>query len=177
MKKLLSLQILTALICLLSAGQIFAQEYTSYNEERPLPKYLRYWQLLDSDASSYPEVSNKALLAFKKKFVNANDIQWSIVENKYMVRFINDGRINRVLYDKKGHTVYSISEGTVKNLPADIRKAVRSIYFDYTITMTTEVHILEKTAWIINMEDEKSIVIVKVLDNEVVETGHYQKSK
>jgi hypothetical protein len=177
MKRLFSRHITMAFVSLFLAGQIFAQDFTSYNEERPLPRYLRNWYLTKSEAANYPEVSAMALLALKKDFGTTNDVHWSIVEDKYMARFINDGRKTRILYDKKGHIVYSIYEGTMKNLPADIRKAVRSIYFDYDITMAAEVHTLDKTAWIINLEDETSLVTVKVADGEVIETGNYRKSK
>jgi hypothetical protein len=177
MKALHFRHIIMAFLTLIMTSQAFAQDYSSYNEERPLPKYLRYWHLLNSEPANYPDISEKALMAFKKDYRNANDIQWSIVENKYMARFNNDGRITRILYDNKGHIVYSLSEGTAKNLPADVKKAVRSIYFDYSITMITELHIFDKTAWIVTLEDETSMVTVKVVDDEVIETGNYRKSK
>jgi len=172
MKKSNSLLIIFALASMLFAGSLTAQDITSYNEERPLPKYL-----LRSAFTYYPDVSAKALLAFKKMFANVNDVHWSIVENKYMAGFINEGRKTRILFDEKGKMVYSISEGTEKSLPADIRKSVKSIYYDYIITAIVEVHSLNITAWIVNLEDETSLVTVKVVDGEVIETGNYHKSK
>ena len=177
MKKLLSLRFCSIIVTTLMVNQITAQDTSysiiaSYNEERPLPKYL-----LRFEAANYPEVSAMALLAFKRDYSTVKEVSWSIVENKYMARFTSDGRKTRVLFDKKGHIVYSVCEGTLKDLPADTRKAVRSIYYDYDITKATEVHTLDKSAWIINLEDETSLVIVRVMDGEVTETGHYRKSR
>jgi hypothetical protein len=177
MKKLLSLRFCSMIVTTLMVTQITAQDTSyriiaSYNEERPLPKYL-----LRFEAANYPEISAMALLAFKRDFSTVKDVSWSIVENKYMARFTSDGRKTRVLFDKKGQIVYSVSEGTLRNLPADTRKTVRSIYYDYDITKATEVHTLDKSAWIINLEDETSLVIVRVMDGEVTETGNYRKSR
>ncbi len=162
----------TAFLAVFISSQISAQDFSSYNNERPLPKYLNR-----IEAANYPEVNAMVLLSFKRDYGSATDVHWSIVENKYMAKFFVEGKPVRMLFDKKGHMVYSISEGTIKNLPADVRKAVRSIYYDYDIKTTAEVHTLSKTAWFINLEDETSIVTVKVMDGEVIETGNYRKSK
>jgi hypothetical protein len=166
-----------ALASMFFAGLLAAQDTSyriiaSYNEERPMSKYISKEQ-----AVNYPEISAMALLAFQKNFSNVAEVKWSLVENKYMARFINEGRKTRMLFDKKGEVIYSVTEGNEKSLPADVRKAVKSIYYDYQITFTAEVHSMDKTAWIVNLEDETSLVTVKVVDGEVIETGNYRKSK
>jgi hypothetical protein len=166
-----------ALVTMLLAGQAFAQDFSSYNEERPMPRYLRYWHLLNSETANYPEISNMALQVFKKDFSNASEVHWSIVENKYMARFTYKNRLTRCLFDNKGQIVYSTSEGNEKSLPTEIRESVKSIYYDHQITFTTELHIMNKTAWIINLEDKTSLVTVKVVDGEVIEIGNFRKSK
>lgn len=177
MKKLHSYQFMMAFVTMLLAGQTYAQNFSPYNEENPLPKYLRYWHLLNSETANYPEISNMALQAFKNDFSNVSEVQWSIVENKYMARFTYKNRITRCLFDNKGQIVYSTSEGNEKSLPPDIRESVKSIYYDHQITFTTELHIMNNTAWIINLENKTSLVTVKVVDGEVIEIGNFCKSK
>lgn len=177
MKKSHFLYLSASIAVTLMATQISAQDSSyriiaSYNEERPLPGYL-----LKSEVANYPEVSGPVLLAFKKMFSNITDVRWSNIENKHMARFTNDGRLTRILFDKKGHIDYIIAEGTVKNLPADIRKAVRSIYYDFDITKATEVYSSGKTAWYMNLEDENRYINVRYLDGETIETENFRKAK
>ena len=152
--------------------QTFAQDISSYNDERPLPKYL-----LRSEAANYPGVTLTVLQVFKRDFAGTKDVEWSMVGNNYQARFIQNDRKTRIVFDPKGHIIYSISYGTVKSLPADIRKTVRSIYYDYDIMYVAEVHSYNKTAWFLSLEDETSLVTLKVIDGEVIKTGNFHKSK
>jgi hypothetical protein len=172
MKQLHFRHIIMACLSLVLTSQLTAQEFMSFNLEKPLIR-----QRFLNEAPNYPEVNQLVLNTFKKSYSHSNDVRWTAVENNYLATFSDEGRMTRILFDKKGNIVYSITDGTIKNLPADARKTVRSIYYDFDITLVSEVHTLGKTAWIINMEDEKNIVIVKVVDDEVIETGHYRKSR
>lgn len=170
-------RIFLSILTLFIGSEILAQDSSkviiaSYNEERPMPKYLAR-----PFAANYPEVSMMTLLAFQKKYGNVAEVKWSIVENKYMAQFFYVNRKTRVLFSKNGQIVYTISQGTLKSLPAETRKAIRSVYYDHEITMATEVHILDKTAWFINLEDEIGIITIRVMDGEIRETGNYRKSK
>jgi len=177
MKKLHSHQLILLIATILFGAELTAQDstyqvYASYNEERPLSSFR-----FRPQQPSYPDISAIALLAFKKDFGNVPDVKWSLENNGYIARFNNDGRKTTVLFDKKGRIVYSIAEGTIKNLPVDTRKLVRSVYYDYDIKMTTEVNSHNKKAWFINLEDETSFVTVRVMNGEILETGKYRKSK
>ena len=177
MKKLHFLK-LSMFVSILSFGeQLTAQDtayqvYASYNEERPLPSFHLKQQL-----QSNPEISAIVLAAFQKDFGNVPNVKWSIEDNGFMARFINDSRKTTALFDKKGRVVYSIAEGTIKDLPAETRKLVRSVYYDYDITMTKMVNSNHKKAWFINLEDDKSYVTIRVMNGSIIETGNYRKSK
>ena len=177
MKKLLSHQLILFIATFFFGADLTAQDssyqvYASYNEERPLPVYY-----LRQHPASYPDISALALIAFKKDFGHATDVKWSLENNGFMARFINDGRKTTVLFDKKGRIVYSIAEGTIKNLPSETRKLVRSIYYDFDITSTKEVNSYQKKAWFMNLEDETSYITIRVMNGEIVETGNYRKAK
>jgi hypothetical protein len=177
MKALISSRIFLSILTLFISAEISAQApsdpiIASYNEERPMPKFI-----VKVEAPNNPDVSTKALLSFHKNFGNVANVKWSVVENKYMAQFTFESRRTRVLFGKNGQIVYTISQGTVKSLPADTRRAVRSVYYDYDITMATEVQSLDKKAWFISLEDETSIITIRVMDGEITETGNYRKSK
>jgi hypothetical protein len=172
MKHLHFRHIIMACLALAITTQTFSQEFMSYNLEKPMIR-----QRFLNEAPNYPEVNPVVINTFRKNYSHSNDVRWTAVDNNYLATFTNDERMTRILFDKKGNVIYSITNGTVKNLPSDTRKMIRSIYYDFDITLVSEVHSLGKTAWIINMEDEKNIVIAKVADDEVVETGHYRKSQ
>lgn len=172
MKKAIFFPVLMIVALSFYTNQTFAQDISSYNDERPLPKYL-----LRSAAANYPKVTLTVLQVFKRDFADAKDVEWSLVGNNYQARFIQNDRKTRILFDPKGHILYSISYGTLKSLPADIRKTVRSIYYDYDIMYVAEVHSYSKTAWFLSLEDETSLVTVKVIDGQVIKTGNFHKSK
>ena len=124
-----------------------------------------------------PVVSSKTLNAFASMFKGASDIRWFESDNKFLVKFYKNGRQNTALYNKKGMHLYTISYGTEKHLPVDVRSLVKSTYFDFEITLSIEVNSLGKTAWIAKMENDKRLITVRVLDDEMDEIENFRKSK
>jgi hypothetical protein len=126
---------------------------------------------------SDPVVSSKTLNVFAGMFKGASDVRWFELDNKFLVKFIKDGRETTALYNRKGMHLYTISYGSEKHLPTDLRRRIKSAYFDYLITLVIEVHSLGKTAWIAKVEDENRMITVKVVDDEMEETENFLKSK
>lgn len=146
-----------------------------HNPKFPIPDYRE-----DNGGNktyTVPFVSSKTLDAFAKMFKGASDVRWFELDNKFLVKFRKDGRENTALFNAKGMHIYTISYGSEKNLPMDIKQRVKTAYFDYLITLVVEVNSLGATAWITKLEDKKRIIILKVADDEMEETENYLKSK
>ncbi len=145
------------------------------NLKHQIPEYRE-----DSKGNSTltdPVVSSKTLSAFAGMFKGVTDARWYELDNKFLVKFNKNGRETTALYNKKGMHIYTISYGSEKDLPADVRHMIKSSYFDYEITLVIEVNSLGKTAWIAKVQDETRIITVRVLDGEMEETENYRRAK
>ncbi len=90
----------------------------------------------------------KAIKDFQTRFADANNAKWFSDENGFVSYFVKDGYGNRVFYDKKGHWQYSLIFYGEDKLPRDVRAAVKSTYFDLSITLVEEVQTTERQSYI-----------------------------
>ena len=116
------------------------------------------------------DVNTKAVKDFHLRFNHAGNTQWYSDRNGFTSYFVQDGYGDRAYYDKKGHWRYSLIFYGEDKLPKDIRKIVRSTYFDLTITLVEEVQLADAMAYVIHLEDKSSIKIIKVNKEGEMET-------
>ena len=105
--------------------------------------------------------------SFIQYFDKAANERWDTLGNNFLVKFTLNNRQARALFTNKGNLVYSILVGTEKDLPEDVRYQVRSNYFDYHITRTTEVNQNRSTGWIVELACNDKRLTVRVEDNEM----------
>ena len=73
--------------------------------------------------------------------------------------------------------IYSICYGTEKDLPTNIRKMVKSVYYDYTINMTMQVNEHNRTIWLVLLEDSDKFLTVRIDNDEMEEAQQLDKIK
>ena len=122
-------------------------------------------------------ISPKAQKAFGQLFQNSEFVNWSAAGKNYLVTFSLDNKKNRVLLDKNGVIIYSISYGTEKDLPFDIRKMVKSVYYDYSINMITQVKQNKRAIWLILLEDSNKFLTLRIENDEMEEVKQLDKVK
>jgi hypothetical protein len=122
------------------------------------------------------KVSEKIQTGFYKSFTGAENVKWYEQDKKILATFSMNEMNHRTLLSKKGVVIYHISYGSEKNLPAEVRKIVKSTYFDYKITMAVKVEEKNRAIWVVDMEDDKTLITVRVEDNEMEEVRKLQKS-
>ena len=124
---------------------------------------------------SYNNDFTNVVIAFHKRFSNAENVSWFNVNKKFGADFkINDLKY-RVLLNRKGRLMYQITCGKEKLLPVDIRKLVKSNYVEFLITATFLVEEANRKIWVINLEDESRYVMVRFENNEMEETMNARK--
>jgi hypothetical protein len=152
---------------------LLSQAYTAFAQNdgfKELPA------IVVSAAASNVEVSTRLNRAFQNFFKDASQLQWYEVNKYFLVKFIQDDREHRALFTKSGELIYHISYGTEDFLPADIRKLVKSSYYDQSITRVLKVNQDKRTIWVVSMEDNHEYVMARVEDMELEETKRMTKS-
>ena len=162
MKKLLFSTMLTGAIAFSTFAN--AQDYV-YNHN------------LVTAANPYPEKESRivdetdvhinAVRDFSKNFKNATSVKWVKSENGSSVYFVSDGVKMRSSYNAKGRKEYTLKYYDESKLPTEIRRLVRSTYYDYTIVIATEVVRNEHVSYLVKMENANEFLTVKVNDGEL----------
>jgi hypothetical protein len=129
----------------------------------------------ESTPSSVPVVNIKINRALEGYFKNATNIRWYEIKNNYVIKFNLDGHQNRALFTKSGHLVYHIIYGKEDMLPTEVRKLVKSEYYDQKITRVLKVNQDQRTIWVIHMEDQKEFIMARVEDGQLEETKRMTK--
>src|SRR5687768_7573970 len=135
----------------------------------------------------YPETGNKivsemdvnihATRDFKRNFKNATDVKWVKHENGASVYFKNDGLKMRSSYNINGKKEYTLKYYEETKMPSDLRKLVRSNYYDHNIVIVTEVNRHNHTSYLVKMENEKEYLTLKISDEEMTVFEKTNKAK
>jgi hypothetical protein len=130
-----------------------------------------------SDNIEPSSVNHKAVKDFARNFKNANE-KWYQVENQFVALFTLDNISYQVGYNKKGNKLYSIRNYGENNLPLDIRHNVKSIYYDYAITLVQEIEMpMKPLTFIVHLDGKTDIINLRISDGEMDEWQKFQKSK
>ena len=73
----------------------------------------------------------------------------------------------RASYNTKGKKEYTLSYYDETKMDADLRRLVRSNYYDHNIVIVTEVIRNNQLYYLVKMENEKEYLTLKVTDEEM----------
>lgn len=166
MKKQFLIKLSGWLTPMLILSSSFAQELT----------YQRLSPITVSATSPIVTVNEKVNKAFGEYFKNVTDLNWTELNKKYLVEFMQDDQQNRALFAKNGDLIYHISYGKEKNLPSDVRTTIKHEYFDYNIIRAIKVNQEKRKIWVALLEGADSYIYVRVENMELEETQRIQKS-
>jgi hypothetical protein len=112
---------------------------------------------------------------FLQRVGDQKDEKWYRATIGYEAEF-TDGPVKAIYrYDKKGHWVYSILTYGEDRLPEDVRRLVKSNYYDFNIDWVKEVNEAQTTVYVAHMENAKSWKEVAVQDGEMRVLKEYSK--
>ena len=118
------------------------------------------------------DFNSKAVRDFRNRFQQVENAQWFSGQNGFMSYFIKNGYGSRVFYNRKGQWQFSLILYAEDQLPADLRAAVKSRYFDLDITLIEEVQTNDGMVYIVHLEDKSNIKIItlsKDADMEILQ--------
>jgi hypothetical protein len=109
-------------------------------------------------------INSKAIKDFQERYNNIHNAMWFSDKKGFESYFIRNGFGNRVFYGKNGGWLYSLILHAENELPNNVRAAVKSIYYDFAITLVEEVQTNYGGIYIVNLENKSNIKILKVND-------------
>jgi hypothetical protein len=114
------------------------------------------------NSAAAANVNTRAVKDFRGRFTSASEENWVAVHDGYISYFKMNGFGCRAYYDKKGRWEYSLTYFGEDKLPHDLRAIIKSTYFDFNITLIEEVETTEAGVYLVHLEDQTSIKIVKI---------------
>jgi hypothetical protein len=147
-----------------------------FTDRKEFSESILYWSALESRVASGILISDakavkaRAVYDFQIRFNDASQVQWYSDHNGYTSYFKKDGYNDRAFYNKNGRWMFSVIYKHENQLPKDIRAAIKSVYYDWNMTMVEEVQSMEGKGYIIYLEDKSTIRILKVNADSEMET-------
>ena len=123
-------------------------------------------------------VNAKVSEAFAKLFKDAENMKWYNMGKNYLVTFIMKDQKNNALFKQNGHIIYHISYGFENNLPEDLKKSIKTntSYYNYKISRAINVKQDNRDIWVIYLEDNDHLILVRSENNELEEVKNLKKS-
>jgi hypothetical protein len=162
MKKKLTLLMLVAFFC---TGRLLAQEKDSVTN-------------LPTLTVTAGTIVNKEIdKIFRKTFPEALNLKWYQVNKFYLVKFIENDVKHRALFTKKGMMKYDISYGNENQLPSDMLTKIKEVYTEYNITRVANVKEAGRNIWVINLDNLKHLVLIRMENGEMEEVQKIEKTR
>lgn len=96
--------------------------------------------LSQTTQAAEPHLTPRIVRSFETTFSEAEDVQWSTVENLYKVNFTLDDRRMFAFYNAEGELVVTGRYLSVKHLPKAAQKKLSEEAKGYTITEVFEIN-------------------------------------
>ena len=126
--------------------------------------------------STTKKIPNRIWKGFSSYFSYAENPRWYTANKNYLVKYMIYDEQNRALFTKKGNLIYNISYGYEKSLPEELRKLIKSAYYDYDITRAIKITEGGREIWVVNLETTETLILVRVEDEEMEEVQKVKKS-
>ena len=95
--------------------------------------------------------------------------------NGYLAEYTEGAVHAQYRYDAKGNRLFCILTYTQKEMPQDVRRLVRSTYYDYTIGWVKEIHEADVTCYLVHVEDSTAWKDLVVRDGEMTVWHEFNK--
>jgi hypothetical protein len=121
--------------------------------------------------------SDKAAKNFTRYYPGATNAQWTFLkDNGTVCRFSLNGVVNMAHYAKNGSWMYTIATYEENGLAADIRKMVKSSFYDFSISAVSEITAPGKQpVYQITIQDEHSLKILSLQNGDLQVEQEFDK--
>ena len=133
----------------------------------------------ENTTADLARISPKAQKSFTRNFKTVGDGSWEKLSDGYSVTFRSEGISNRIFYDQHGRWTGSLKGYEEAKMPKAVRDIVKRSYYDFTITYVQEAETTDsdhKPTYIVHLEDQKTIKLVRIFDGEMQNWQEYKKN-
>ncbi|WP_205508309.1 hypothetical protein [Longitalea arenae] len=124
------------------------------------------------------DINVKAMRDFVSRYGDVHDAVWHSNKDSYVAVFIRDSVQHRVVYNSRGDLSFTMKYYEENRMPRNIRGQVKSVYYDYKIHVIQEIQVPEyPIAYIVNLQDEKKWMKVKLCQGEMQVLEEFDRSK
>jgi hypothetical protein len=120
-----------------------------------------------------PKMSSNVITAFETNFAEAENAQWSTVENLFKVTFNLDDRAMFAFYDGEGDLVVTGTYLTARQLPKPAQKRLAEAAKGYTITEVFEINDGTESKYYVSLVNDRES---KVLESKGVKWDIFKSS-
>jgi hypothetical protein len=129
------------------------------------------------DSKAIPfNVNIRVQRSFILNFGDISENNWCKAADCYLNVFHSNGLRTIALFSKNGKLIYTIRYGSEKDLPADLRRTVKSEYYDYAITKTIELQEDDRDVWFVKLDTPKEQITVSLEDGDMEKVDQFQKT-
>jgi len=125
------------------------------------------------------DISIRAVREFIKKFGSAENATWHKTNDRgYVAEFMNDSVQTMVAYKDDGSWNYILKRYAEKKMSPDLRRLVKSTFFDYAIKEVIEITLPHSEDNIINrvlIKNEDNFKILRIYNGDMEIAGDYTK--
>jgi hypothetical protein len=118
----------------------------------------------------------KSARTFWRMYGDAKNEKWYSLPGGSLAQFETQGIAYRVIFDKKENWMYTLKQYTEKELPAQVRAMVKSVYYDYPITWVKEVNQSQYIVYLIHIENDREWKTLRVAEDEMEVAEEYSKN-
>jgi hypothetical protein len=167
----------SAITSLVSHGQFMSGNVASLDNKPQPENHIE--ATADADKIALEEVraiSAKMFAHFTRNYKGATRIRVSDLEGQTNIKFDMDGVSQTVRYDAKGKWAFSIRNYSEEKLDLNVRNTVETSYPGYMVFgFVSEIHILDKTAYLVMIESSKTWKRIRVVDGQASIYEEYNK--
>ncbi|WP_207511413.1 hypothetical protein [Longitalea luteola] len=124
------------------------------------------------------DINVNAMRDFVNRFGDVPDVVWHKNKDTRVAVFTRDSVQHRIVYNNRGDLSFIMKYYEENRMPRTVRAQVKSVYYDYKIFVIQEILVEDKPAlYIVNLQDDKKWMKVKLFQGEMEVVEEFDKSK
>jgi hypothetical protein len=109
----------------------------------------------------------KAAREFWKLNGEGKDERWYKLPGGYLAEFEENSIQNKLVFDKRGNWIYTMREYTEAQLPQEVRRLIKSTYYDFSIGWVKEVTQFQSVTYVVHIDNAPEWKDLVVRDGEI----------